>query len=127
MAVDYTAIAADTLQALAEAGAAATLTTPGAATYDPATGTASATPTDYSAFAVLLPAGSMKGAGLVFAQDVTQRAQAWALVAASGLAATPTPGCILTIAGTRYTVIGADTLRPNGSTAVLHGLALVIG
>ncbi len=126
MAIDYTAIAADVLQALADAGASGTLTTPGAATYDAATGTATATPTDYACTAVLLPPGAMKGTGLVFAQDVTQRAQAWALVAASGLSATPTPGCTLLFASARYTVIGADTLRPAGA-AVLHGLALVIG
>ena len=126
MAIDYVEIAAGALQALLDAGAAATLTTPGAATYEPTTGSASATPTDFSAVAVLLPPGSMKGAGLTFAPDVTQRAQAWALVAAAGLAATPAPGCILTLAGVRYSVIGADALKPAG-VAVLHGLALVVG
>ena len=126
MAIDYTEIAAGALQALTEAGAAATLTTPGASTYDPATGTVSATPADFSCTAVLLPPGAMKGTGLVFAQDVTHRAQAWALLAASGLSATPTPGCKLLFAGTTCTVIGADTLRPAG-VPVLHGLALVIG
>lgn len=126
MAIDYASIAAAALQALTDAGASATLTTPGAATYDAAAGTVSATPTDYTVRAVLLPPGAMKGTGLVFAQDVTQRATAWALLAASGLSATPTPGCKLLFSGRTYTVIGADTLRPAG-TAVLHGLALVVG
>lgn len=126
MAIDYAEIAAGALESLQEAGAAATLTVPGAGTYDPATGGASYSPTSFGAVAALLPPGAMKGTGMVFSTDVTTRAQAWMLMAASGLAATPAPGCTVLFAGTTYTVIGADTLKPAG-VAVLHGLALVVG
>lgn len=124
MAIDYAAIAADTLQALTEAGAAATLTTPGAATYDPTTATASATPASYTVSAVILPPGAMKGGGMTFAGDVLVRAEAMAYIGAAGLAARITPGCVLTIGTDRWAVIGADTLSPAG-VAVLHGAALV--
>lgn len=126
MAIDYAEIAAGALESLREAGASATLTVPGAASYDPAAGAATYTPASATAVAVLLPPGSMKGTGMVFSTDVTARAQAWMLMAASGLAATPVPGCTVLFAGTTYTVIGADTLKPAG-VAVLHGLALVVG
>jgi hypothetical protein len=126
MAIDYTEIAAGALESLEEAGAAATLTVPGSGTYDPATGGATYSPASSSAVAVLLPPGAMKGTGMVFSTDVTARAQAWMLMAASGLAATPVPGCTVLFGGTTYSVIGADTLKPAG-VAVLHGLALVVG
>lgn len=126
MAIDYTEIAAGALESLEEAGAAATLTVPGSGTYDPATGGATYSPASSSAVAVLLPPGAMKGTGMVFSTDVTARAQAWMLMAASGLAATPVPGCAVLFGGTTYSVIGADSLKPAG-VAVLHGLALVVG
>lgn len=124
MAIDYAAIAAGALQALADAGASATLTTPGAATYDPATATASATPASYTVSAVILPPGAMKGSGMTFAGDVLVRAEAVAYIGAAGLAARITPGCVLTIGADRWAVIGSDTLSPAG-TPVLHGVALV--
>ena len=126
MAIDYTEIAAGALESLEEAGAAATLTVPGSGTYDPATGGATYSSASSSAVAVLLPPGAMKGTGMVFSTDVTARAQAWMLMAASGLAATPGPGCTVLFGGTTYSVIGADSLKPAG-VAVLHGLALVVG
>lgn len=126
MSIDYTEIAAGALESLQEAGAAATLSVPGSGTYDPATGGATYSPASSSAVAVLLPPGAMKGTGMVFSTDVTARAQAWMLMAASGLAATPVPGCTVLFGGTTYSVIGADSLKPAG-VAVLHGLALVVG
>lgn len=125
MAIDYGEIAAGALLALLDAGAAATLTTPGAATYDPTTGSTSATPTDFSAVAVLLPPGAMVGSGFAFGPDVLVKATSLAYVAAAGLAATPAPGCTLTIGGALWRVIGSDTLAPAG-TAVLHALALAL-
>lgn len=124
MAIDYTEIAAGALESLQEAGAAATLTVPGTGTYDPATATVTATPSELGCTAVLLPPGAMNGSGFTFGPDVLVRAQALAFVAASGLAATPAPGCKLTIGSTVWQVIGSDTLAPAG-VAVLHALALV--
>lgn len=126
MSIDYAEIAAGALESLTEAGAAITLTLPGAATYDPATGIATSTPIIYGATGVILPPGAMRGTGLTFPADVVARAHAWVLMAASGLSATPTPGCKVLISGVTYTVIGADTLAPAG-VAVLHGMAVVVG
>lgn len=126
MAIDYAEIASGALESLQEAGATATLTVPGAGTYNPATGAAAYSPATFGAVAALLPVGSMKGTGMMFSADVTARAQAWMLMAASGLATTPAPGCTVQFSGVTYSVIGADTLKPAG-VAVLHGLALVIG
>lgn len=124
--IDYAAIAEGALQALADAGSAMVLTVPGAAAYDPTTAATTATPADHACTGVLLPPSSMKGSGFTFGPDVLVRAQALAFVAASGLAATPVPGCMLTINSTLWRVIGSDTLAPAG-TAVLHALALVRG
>lgn len=124
MAIDYSEIAAGALESLQEAGAAMLLTVPGASAYDPATAAATSTPADYSCTGVLLPPGAMTGSGFTFGPDVLVRAQALAFVAASGLAATPAPGCTLTIGAAPWRVIGSDTLAPAG-TAVLHALALV--
>lgn len=124
MSIDYTAIAEGSLQALADAGSAMVLTVPGAASYDPVTAATTATPADHACTGVLLPPSSIKGGGFTFGPDVLVRAQALAFVAASGLDATPTPGCTLTVNSTLWRVIGSDTLAPAG-TAVLHALALV--
>ncbi len=126
MAIDYTSIAAGALAALQNAGRAMTLIVPGTATYDPATNTATATPASHACTGVLLPPGSMQGSGFTFAQDVLQRAQALAYIAASGLSATPAPACRLTVGADTWTVIGSDTLTPAG-VPVLHALALVRG
>jgi hypothetical protein len=66
----------------------------------------------------------MKGSGFTFVPDVLVRAQALAYIAAAGLAATPAPGCTLTIGATVWQIIGSDTLAPAG-VAVLHAVALV--
>jgi hypothetical protein len=124
MAIDYTSIAEGALQALADAGQAMTLTVPGASTYDPATATTTAESTPYVCTGVLLPPSAMKGSGFTFVPDVLVRAQALAYIAAAGLAATPAPGCTLTIGATVWQIIGSDTLAPAG-VAVLHAVALV--
>lgn len=126
MAIDYTSIAEGALQALADAGQAMTLTVPGASTYDPATATTTAASSPYACTGILLPPGAMNGSGFTFGPDVLVRAQGLAFVAASGLAATPAPGCTLTIGTAPWQIIGTDTLSPAG-TAVLHALALVRG
>lgn len=124
MSIDYTAIAQGALQALADAGRGMTLTVPGASTYDPATATTTATPVDHACTGVLLPPGAMVGSGFTFGPDVLVRAQGLAFIGASGLAATPAPGCKLTIGTETWRVIGSDTLAPAG-VAVLHAAALV--
>ena len=74
----------------------------------------------------ILQLRAMNGSGFTFGPDVLVRAQGLAFVAASGLAATPAPGCTLTIGTAPWQIIGTDTLSPAG-TAVLHALALVRG
>lgn len=126
MAIDYSAIAAGALQALADAGSSMTLTVPGAATYDPATAAAATTTVDYSCTGVMLPPGAMNGSGFTFGPDLLARAAALAFVGASGLAVRPAPGCTLAVGAEIWRVIGTDTLAPAG-VPVLHALLLAGG
>lgn len=121
--IDYSAIAQSALAALRNAGSAMTLSIPGPATYDPATGTASATPADLPCTGVLLPPGSLTGAGFTFAADVLVRASGLVLLGAYSLAGTPRPGCSLTIGAQTWEVLGVDSLKPAG-VPVLYALAV---
>jgi hypothetical protein len=121
--IDYAAIAANALAALQDAGQAMTLNVGAAASYNAATGVATASRADHACTGVLLPVGVMRGSGYHFMPDVLVRAEALAYIAAQDLAVLPSPGSKLTVQGQAWTVIGVDTLSPAG-TPVLHALAL---
>lgn len=128
MSIDYNAIAEGAAAALAEAGATLLLSVPNPSSYDPASGTASITSTSYAITGAILPAGQINGSGFSFGSDVAVRAQALVLLAATGQAPAPKPGCSINVSsgpmlGT-WSVIGADVLAPAG-VAVLYGLAVV--
>ena len=121
--MDYAEIAQGALESLQDAGQSMSLSVPGAGTYSPTTATVTSMPTSYACTGVLLPAGKMVGRGFRFAADVLVQAQALVLLAATGLAARPVPGCTLTIQGEAWRVLGTDTLSPAG-VPVLHALAV---
>lgn len=123
MTTDYAEIAAGALESLSDAGCAMTLTVPGIATYNAATGSVTAAQTSYPCTGVKLPPSAMRGAGVTFSHDVVAQAEALVFLAASGLAVVPRPGATLAIGAESWRVIGTDTLAPAG-VPVLHALAL---
>lgn len=124
MSIDYSEIAAGAHDAIVNAGMDMTLRVPAAATYSAATGTATASTTDYSASGVILPPGSLRGDGATFGPDVLVKAEAIIYLSAYGLSATPRPGALVIVGANSWRVIAADGLAPAGS-AVLHVLAVV--
>ncbi len=125
MAIDYTTIAASALAAIQSAGRSMTLGVPGAPAYSPTTAAVTASTATHAAVGVKLPVGSLKGSGFVFSEDLLVRAQAFVLLAASGLSAQPKPGHTVTIGSEVWKVIGTDTLSPAG-TPVLHALLVTL-
>lgn len=121
--IDYASIAAGALSALTDAGQTMTLYVPGEATYSPTTGTASTSPAAHACTGVLLPIGAIKGSDYTFSPDLLVRARAVAYIGASGLSATPSPGCSLLVGGETWEVLGTDTINPAG-VPVLHVCAL---
>ena len=127
---DYASAQADADELIAEFGASSTLRridNP----YDENTGASTEEVTTYTANAVLLSmadAGRMFGAGDRAFSDLfdgaTKRERRLGLISPKDLAVTPVTGDRLVFAGATWEVLGVDTLKPDGATAVLHTVGL---
>lgn len=127
---DYAGAQADADELIVEFGASATLNRI-TDTFDENHGTTSEEVTPHTTTAVLLSmadAGRMFGAGDRAFSDLfdgaTKRERRLGLISPKDLAVTPETGDRLVFAGKTWEVLGRDTLKPDGVTAVLHTVGL---
>jgi hypothetical protein len=116
--MDYAALAAGALDALAEAGQTVTLRAYSSAPYDPANGSASTTYTDTSRIAVVLDFGSGQ---TMTRGSLIQGGDKRLLLEATGSA--PTLKDHFIIGGVEYVIVSIGEINPAG-TPVLYDLHL---
>jgi hypothetical protein len=127
---DYAGAQDDADELLAEFGASATLNRI-TDTFDENTGLSTEEVTPHTTTAVLFSmadAGRMFGAGDRTFSDLfdgaTKRERRLGLISPKDLAVTPATGDRLVFASASWEVLGVDTLKPDGATAVLHTVGL---
>lgn len=106
----YASLRATALRQLGDKGRAMTLHQATAGTYDPTTGSAPVTETDYACTGAEFPYPAV----LIDGTSI-QAGDRKVLLAAQGLEATPDVGDSLTAGATRYRVIAAKSIAPNGT------------